>query len=78
MKKKLIDLLKPSGLILHPFGGMAEYGIRIDINPEVDPDVFADAHYLPFKDNVFDIVICDPPYDKEHAFYLYNTKKCCL
>ena len=74
-EKKLIELLKPKELVLHPFGGMAEYGIRVDINPEVDPDIFADAHYLPFKDNTFDLVICDPPYNEDYASKLYNSKK---
>lgn len=73
-EKKLIKLLNPQGLILHPFGGMAEYGIKVDINPEAEPDVFADAHNLPFKDNTFELVVCDPPYDEQHASKLYHSK----
>jgi len=73
-EKKLIELLKPSGYILHPFGGMAEYGIKVDITPEADPDVFADGHNLPFKDNTFSLVVCDPHYDKEHALKLYGSR----
>lgn len=72
-EKKLVKLLNPSGPILHPFGGMAEYGIKVDINPEVEPDILADAHNLPFKDNIFGLVVCDPPYDAQHASKLYNS-----
>jgi SAM-dependent methyltransferase len=66
---------EPSLRILHPFGGRAEYGIRVDVNPEVEPDVVADAHNLPFKDGTFDIVILDPPYSDELSKELYNTGK---
>lgn len=72
-EKKLVKLLNPSGPILHPFGGMAEYGIKVDLNPEVQPDILADAHNLPFKDNTFGLVVCDPPYDAQHASKLYNS-----
>lgn len=73
-EKKLVRLLKPSGLILHPFGGEAEYGLKVDINPDLKPDIIADAHQLPFKDNTFSMVVCDPPYDEAHSKKLYNTK----
>jgi len=59
--------------ILHSFGGKAEFGIRIDLKLEVSPDVIADAHNLPFKDNVFKIVILDPPYNEEYSKQLYGT-----
>lgn len=58
--------------ILHPFGGKAEFGTRVDLKPEVNPDVVADAHNLPFRDNIFDIVILDPPYNDEYSKRLYN------
>lgn len=76
-----IKLIRELGLnpkqnkILHTFGGKAEYGIRVDINSEVDPDVIGDAHDLQFKDNKFDLVICDPPYNNELSKELYGTKK---
>lgn len=73
-EKKLIEFLQlmPGSKILHPFGGMAEYGIRCDINAEVNPDFVCDAQALPFEDNTFDLVICDPPYTKDLAKKIYN------
>ncbi len=32
--------------------------ISIDIDPERKPDIVADAHKLPFKDNEFSLVLC--------------------
>ena len=62
--------------ILHPFGGKAEYGIRVDINPEVKPDYIGDAHNLNmFGDELFDLVILDPPYSDAYSKKLYGTKK---
>jgi ubiquinone/menaquinone biosynthesis C-methylase UbiE len=61
--------------VLQPFGGMAEVGIRVDLNPMVEPDVVADAHDLPFEDESFDCVILDPPYSDEEAMELYETPK---
>lgn len=37
-------------------GSVAES--RVIINPKV----LADMRYIPFKDNVFDIIVCDPPH----------------
>lgn len=61
--------------ILHPFGGQAEFGLRLDISGDVTPDFVGDAHKLPFGDGVFDLVILDPPYTEEYAERLYDTKK---
>lgn len=61
--------------ILHPFGGHAEYGIRIDINPKVEPDIIGDAHCLQFKNDSFDCVILDPPYSDKYSKELYKTGK---
>lgn len=74
-ESRLLDLLRLSkgAMILHPFGGKAEYGIRCDVNPDVEPDIIADAHYLPFRDNIFDLVILDPPYSDELSQRLYGT-----
>ena len=74
-EKKLIKELNNPNKILHPFGGMAEYGTRLDISPSVLPDTVADAHCLPFDSNVFDLVIVDPPYNDKLAKDLYKTPK---
>jgi len=73
---KLLRLLQiqPGSRVLHPFGGMAEYGIRVDVSREVNPDIIANAESLPFRDNAFDLVICDPPYNDELAKKLYKAK----
>ena len=59
--------------ILQPFGGKAEFGIRVDIRPEVKPDYLGDAHNLHFfQDNTFDVVILDPPYNEDFNKRLYG------
>lgn len=83
-ERKLVRLLDNPSRILHPFGGMGEFGLRVDIrrtHPYSDhenliwepPHVQADAHYLPFKDNLFDLVLLDPPYSTEDAARIYRT-----
>ena len=78
-EKKLIrslgmDEVKDRLQIFHPFGGMAEFGIRNDINEETKPDYNLDAHNLEgIRDNSFKLVIVDPPYDKEQSKKLYGT-----
>lgn len=71
-EKRLFRTYKPR-LILQPFGGKAEYGIRCDINPDVLPDIVCDAHNLPFKEESFDFVLCDPPYSTDLSGRLYKT-----
>jgi len=48
--------------VVHLFGGLSRWGVRIDIDPVVRPDVIADAWLPPFVANAFDVVILDPPY----------------
>jgi hypothetical protein len=73
---RLLGMVPEVHSILHPFGGKAEYGIRLDINPEVEPDIVGDAHNMDmFQDNTFDLVICDPPYNTELSLKLYGTGK---
>lgn len=71
-EKRLFEMYKPVS-ILQPFGGKSEYGLRCDINPEVSPDIVCDAHHLPFIDNSFDFVLCDPPYSTDLSGRLYKT-----
>ena len=80
-EKKLIRELefnekKDTKKIFHPFGGCAEFGLRNDLNEEVKPDFNLDAHNLKsIKNNQFELVILDPPYDNEQAERLYKTPK---
>lgn len=48
--------------ILHLFGGRSTFGVRMDIDPIVTPDVIGDAWLPPFAYDSFDVVILDPPY----------------
>ena len=70
---KLIRLLGNPGKVFHSFGGHSEHGIRADLNKEVIPDILADAHYLPIKNDEFDLVICDPPYNDKLSEELYKA-----
>jgi len=72
-KQNLVQLLGYPERILHPFGGMAEFGTRVDLNPDVNPDIVADAHELPFEDESWDCVVLDPPYSDAEADDLYKT-----
>ena len=61
--------------ILNLFCGMNKYGFRIDIKPEVNPDLLCDAHS--FADKLdgkrFNLIIADPPYSTEEARDIYGT-----
>lgn len=72
-EQNLMQILGYPELVLQPFGGRAEIGLRVDINPEVEPDLVADAHDLPLPDEFFDCVILDPPYSDQEALDLYQT-----
>lgn len=72
-EKKLIRLYGNPERVLHPFGGRSEFGIRTDLNPDVLPDVVADAHNLPYASESFDFVIFDPPYSDDECTRLYGT-----
>lgn len=74
-EENLVQLLGYPERILHPFGGMAETGTRVDLNASVEPDILADAHDLPLEDGSFDLVVLDPPYSDEEARELYETPK---
>lgn len=65
--------------ILNLFCGMNKQGLRIDINPNVNPDWVSDAHDfvepLNLSDNYFDVILADPPYSDEESKELYGTGK---
>lgn len=73
-EKKLFELYHWPSKILQPFGGMAEYGERVDLNSEVNPDYIGDAHNLSFiNSNTYDFVLLDPPYSIDLSGKLYKT-----
>ena len=74
-EENLVKLLGYPERILHPFGGRAEIGTRVDLDPLVEPDVVADAHELPFEDEFWDCVILDPPYSDGEALELYGVTR---
>jgi len=47
---------------VHLFGGKADFGVRLDIDAAVKPDVIGDAWLPPFAKDSFDCVVLDPPY----------------
>lgn len=52
------------GNSLHVCCGLSKLGnVRLDLDENVKPDIIADAAKLPFADNSFDTVLCDPPYN---------------
>lgn len=60
--EKLLRQLTDGKRVLHLFGGMASWGVTMDIDRMLRPNVFADAWLPPFKRDAFDVVIVDPPY----------------
>lgn len=48
---------------------------KVDIRPEMKPDLVADACNTGLPDNSFDVVILDPPYSLDLAKKLYGTEK---
>lgn len=72
-ERRLPELMETDNYI-QVFSGMAETGLKIDIKQDVNPDLVADAHALPIKDDSFDGAMADPPYTPEFAKNLYDTK----
>jgi hypothetical protein len=61
IETKIIELAGGNS-VLQLFGGKAKFGVRMDIDPRVRPDVIGDAWMPPFAENSFDTVVLDPPY----------------
>jgi hypothetical protein len=75
-EQKLWKLLGSPKRVLHPFGGFAEIGDKVDLNLETKPTWFGDAHNLFFiPDNAYDLVICDPPYNDKLSEEMYHAPK---
>ena len=64
----------PKPLVLNVFCGMNKIGYRVDIKPEVSPDLICDAHKLSeVITDKFDVILADPPYSTEEAKEIYGT-----
>ena len=60
--EKLLRTITEGRTVLQLFGGMARWGVTLDIDPTTRPRVRGDAWMPPFRMNSFDVVILDPPY----------------
>lgn len=54
---------------LHLFGGLMQEGTTIDVNAKLRPVVCAVCESLPFKEDTFDRIYADPPYDENHVIH---------
>jgi hypothetical protein len=62
VEELLAGLLQPPSL--HVCCGKSKLGdVRFDADPANNPDVVGDAACLPFDDESFGTVLCDPPYN---------------
>ena len=59
---KLMLEIAAGGSVIHLFGGLSRFGVRLDIDPTTRPHVIGDAWLPPFKRDAADVVILDPPY----------------
>jgi hypothetical protein len=75
LARKILD--SPNARVLNLFCGMNKEGFRVDIKPEVFPDLVADAHSFAGQLNgqKFAIVLADPPYSNDESRQLYGTGK---
>jgi len=48
--------------------------IRMDINEEFKPDIVGDFNNIPFKDNMFDVLVFDPPHLPTNACSKNSSK----
>lgn len=62
--ERIFKLCGKPKTILEPFAGTSKLGISIDWNRKVKPHIIADAQHLPIRDDLFDMVLEDPPYDE--------------
>lgn len=70
------QILGFEGKLLNLFCGMNKYGFRVDIKPDVEPDLVCDAHELTkHHSDMYDVILADPPYSTEESKELYGTPK---
>lgn len=60
--EKLLRQITEGKTVLQLFGGLARWGVRLDIDPIGKPDAIGDAWMPPFGKDACDVVIVDPPY----------------
>lgn len=61
--------------LLHMFSGAMDWGDTTDIRPETGAKFVAPYNKLPIKDNTYDLVIADPPYNVGFANEWITHKK---
>ena len=49
-------------LVLHMFSGSMDWGDTTDMRPETGADFVAPYNDLPIDDDIYDLVVADPPY----------------
>jgi hypothetical protein len=59
--------------VLHLCSGSVTTGVRVDIRPELRPDIVADCRAVPLPDESCDWILADPPYSEDYATNLYGT-----
>ena len=65
-----------NGNVCHLCSGRVKgEGFRIDIRPEMEPDLVADARATGLPDEQFTSVLIDPPYSEDLAHKLYGTRE---
>lgn len=65
-----------NGNICHLCSGrVTGEGFRVDIRPEMSPDLIADARNTGLPDENFTSVVIDPPYSEDLAHKLYGTRE---
>jgi hypothetical protein len=60
--------------VLHLCSGSMRSGVRVDVRPEMQPDILADCRKVPLPDESIDWIMADPPYSAEYAANLYGTE----
>lgn len=75
-ERKLHRILGSPAKVLHPFGGLAEIGDRVDQNATTAPTWVGDGHDMHWiPDGTYDLVIVDPPYSTHESEWIYGTGK---
>jgi len=67
--KRVYDLFEvdENTKVCHLFSGSIDEPYTVDLNPNSKARFRCDATKTPFPDNFFDLVLADPPYNKERA-----------